>query len=66
MKDALGKVVGRRHRIRMRAAVQYTFRDLHAAFSEYLDAVVTTLQKLSDIEILRRYERKGRAEKAAG
>lgn len=49
-----GKIVGRQHIIRARQSVQYAFRDLYAAFSEYLDATATMLQNLTQIEILRR------------
>jgi hypothetical protein len=52
-KDARGKV-GRRWRITARPPVQYRFKELHTAFSEYLDAVVAMLDKLSKIDILRR------------
>jgi hypothetical protein len=52
--DARGNVTGRRHVIRSRPPVQYRFADLHASLMEYLDAVVSALQKLSEIEILRR------------
>jgi hypothetical protein len=54
MKDAQGVVIGRRHTLRSRAPVDFHFYDLHAAFSEYLDAVVSMLQKLSEVELLRR------------
>jgi hypothetical protein len=37
-----------------RPAVEYRFQDLHAAFSEYLDEVVAMLEKLSQVEVLRR------------
>jgi hypothetical protein len=53
VKDAQGKVIGRRYVVRARPPVQYHFQDLHAALSEYLDAVVAMLQKLSQIDILR-------------
>jgi hypothetical protein len=52
--SASGDVVGRHHVIRSRPPVQYRFADLHASLTEYLDAVVAMLQKLSEIEILRR------------
>jgi hypothetical protein len=52
--NASGEVVGRRHVLRARPPVQYQFNDLHASLTEYLDAVVTMLQKLSEVEILRR------------
>jgi hypothetical protein len=54
VRDAQGNVIGRRHVVRARPPVQYRFQNLHAAFSEYLDAVVTMLEKLSELEILRR------------
>jgi hypothetical protein len=53
VRDAQGKVIGRRHVVRARPPVQYRFGDLHAAFSEYLDAVVAMLEKLSQLAILR-------------
>ena len=54
VRDAQGNVIGRRHIVRARPPVEYRFQDLHAAFSEYLDAVVAMLGKLSELEILRR------------
>jgi hypothetical protein len=54
VKDAQGKVIGRRHVVRASPPVQYRFEDLHAAFSEYLDAVAAMLESLSQLEILRR------------
>jgi len=54
IKNAQGKIIGRRHAIYASPPVQYWFQDLHAASSKYLDAVVAMLQKLSQIEILRR------------
>jgi hypothetical protein len=54
IRDAQGTVIGRQHAVLARPPVQYRFPDLHAAFAEYLDAVVSMLQKLSEIEILRR------------
>ena len=54
IRDAQGKVIGRRHVVRARPPVQYRFEDLHAAFSEYLDSVVAMLERLSQLEILRR------------
>jgi hypothetical protein len=53
IKDAQG-VVRNWHAIFAQPPVQYRFPALHTAFSEYLDAVVAMLQKLSEIEILRR------------
>lgn len=52
--NARGDVIGRHHVIRPRPPVQYQFADLHASLTEYLDAVVSMLRKLSEIEILRR------------
>jgi hypothetical protein len=49
-----GNVIGRTHKIYSRHPVQYRFDELYAAFSDYLDAVMIMLQKLSEIEILRR------------
>ncbi|MGD0790641.1 MAG: hypothetical protein ABR920_02620 [Terriglobales bacterium] len=54
MTDATGKIIGRRITMRARPPVQYRFQGLHASLTEYLDAVVAMLQKLSEIEILRR------------
>jgi hypothetical protein len=54
LKDAQGKVTGKVHVLLARPPIQYKFADLHAAFSEYLDAVVDMLQKLSRVGILRR------------
>jgi hypothetical protein len=54
IKDAQGKVIRRIHTIRARPPVQYYFQDLHAAFSEYLDAIVAMLEQLSQLPILRR------------
>jgi hypothetical protein len=53
-RDTQGKLVGRRHILRARPAVQHHFHDLHAAFSEHLDAVASMLDQLSQIAILRR------------
>jgi hypothetical protein len=54
IRDAEGKIIGRRHALLARPPVQYRFEELHPAFSEYLDALVAMLQRLSEIEILRR------------
>jgi hypothetical protein len=54
VKDVQGKVIGRRHALLAKPPVQYAFRDLLAAYSEYLDAVVAMLERLSRMEILRR------------
>ena len=53
IRNADGQIIGRRHTVRARAPVEYHFEELHGAFSEYLDALVAMLQKLSEIEILR-------------
>jgi hypothetical protein len=52
--DASGKVRGRRYDILARLAVQYEFADLHASLAESLDAIVSMLQKLSEIDVLRK------------
>jgi hypothetical protein len=54
LKNAQGKVVGRVHRMMARRKTQFTFAELHAAFSDYLDAVVHMLGDLSQLAILRR------------
>jgi hypothetical protein len=54
VKDASGKIVGKRIPIYAWRPAEHTFQDLHAACSEYLDAVVRMLQDLSTIEVLRR------------
>jgi hypothetical protein len=54
IRDEKGKLIGKRHELRAQAPLEYRFEDLSAAFSEYLDAMVAMLQKLSEIEILRR------------
>lgn len=54
IKDAQGNVIGRSHTVYAKPSVQYQFQELHSAFSEYLDAAVEMLQKLSEIEIIRR------------
>jgi hypothetical protein len=54
VRDAQGKVIGKRHVVRARPPVQYSYGDLDAAFSEYLDAIVAMLEQLSQLEILRR------------
>ena len=46
-----GRVIERKHRISSHPPLQYKFRDLHAAFTEYLDAVALMLQKLNETEI---------------
>jgi hypothetical protein len=42
------------HTVRARPPIQYRFGDLHAAFSEYLYAIVAMLEKIGRLEILRR------------
>lgn len=54
IRDAAGKIIGKKHTLGARPPVDYSFGDLHPAFSEYLDAIVAMLQKLSEIDILRR------------
>lgn len=53
LKSPQGRVIGEVHTLRNRPRVQYKFEDLHAAFSEYLDAVVAMLHTLNQIDILR-------------
>jgi hypothetical protein len=54
MTDASGKVVGRSYPVLARPAVQYRFNDLYLSLMEYLGAIVAMLQKLSEIESLRK------------
>jgi hypothetical protein len=54
VKDAQGKRIGYGIPIKASPPVEYRFQNLHAAFSEYLGAVVAMLDKLSKIDILRR------------
>ena len=54
VKDAQGKRIGFQIAIKASPPVEYRFEDLHAAFSEYLDAIVAMLDKLSRVDILRR------------
>lgn len=54
VRDADGKVTGRRFAIYAKKPAEYLFLDLHIAYSEYLDAIVKMLQELSVLEILRR------------
>jgi hypothetical protein len=54
IKDAKGNVIGRRFPLLSRPPAEYKFQDLDEAFSEYLDAVVAMLEKLSTLAILRR------------
>jgi hypothetical protein len=54
IRDAQGKLVATNITVLSRPPIEYRFQDLHAAFSEYLDAVVAMLEKLSQVEILRR------------
>jgi hypothetical protein len=54
IRDPQGKVIQTRHRLLSRPPAEYQFKDLDDAFSEYLDAVVAMLEKLSALAILRR------------
>ena len=54
VKDAQGKRTGFQIAIKASPPVEYRFENLHAAFSEYLDAIVAMLDKLSKVDILRR------------
>ena len=54
VKDAQGKVIQRVHVLRTRPPLEYAFHELAKSCSEYLDAVVAMLEKLSKIELLRR------------
>ncbi|MBB6146833.1 hypothetical protein HNQ77_004814 [Silvibacterium bohemicum] len=54
VKDAQGKVVRRVHTLRTRPPVEYRFSELVKSCAEYLDAVVAMLERLSQIELLRR------------
>jgi hypothetical protein len=54
IKDASGKVKARRYGLLARPPVQYHFADLHGSLTESLDAIVSMLQKLSEMEILRK------------
>jgi hypothetical protein len=54
VKDAQGKRTGFQIAIKASPPVEYRFEDLHAAFSEYLAAIVAMLDKLSKVDILRR------------
>ena len=54
IKDAAGKIVGKRHLILARPPVQYTFDQLISSYVEYLDAILAMLERLSQVEILRR------------
>lgn len=54
IKDLQGKVVGTRHMLLARAPVEYTFQKLSASCCEYLDEVVTMLEELSKVSLLRR------------
>jgi|GEM_PF-1888271 len=54
VKDAQGKLIARQITISTRPPVEYRFEDLHAAFSEYLAAVVDMLDRLGKVDILRR------------
>jgi|SRR5579883_590948 len=54
IKDAQGNVIGRRFPLLSKPPAEYRFKELVEAFSEYLDAVVAMLEKLSALSILRR------------
>jgi hypothetical protein len=54
IRDAQGNVIGRRFPLLSRPPAEYQYEDLDEAFSEYLDAVVAMLEKLSTLSILRR------------
>jgi hypothetical protein len=54
IKNAQGKIIGRRHAILAREPVQYAYHDLYTSVSEYLDAIVAMLDRLSRIAVLRR------------
>lgn len=54
IRDPDGNIVGRRHMLLARPPVQYRFEELYAAFYEYLDSLVAMLDKLSQIDVLRR------------
>jgi len=53
-RDAQGKLTHRSITVYDLPPIEYHFQDLHAAFSEYLAAVVAMLDKLSRVDILRR------------
>jgi len=50
--DVRGNVRGRRYDLLARPPVQYQFADLHTSLAESLNAIVSMLQKLSEIEVL--------------
>lgn len=54
VKDLEGNTIRIIHTISAHPTVQYRYEDLYKAFSEYLDAIVTMLQKLSELDILHR------------
>jgi hypothetical protein len=54
VKDAQGKVIGRRHVLLALPLVEYKFHELSKSCSEYLDAVVAMLENFSKIQLLRR------------
>lgn len=54
LKDAQGNVIRRVHVLRARPPVEYKFDELFQSCSEYLDSLVSMLEKLSKIELLRR------------
>ena len=52
--DASGQVIGRRHSVLAHQPVQYSYGELHAAISAYLEAMADMLDGLSVIDVLRR------------
>jgi hypothetical protein len=54
MKDAQGKVTGRKFTLVAQPKLQYRFAELHAAYTDYLDKIVEMLERLRQIAILRR------------
>jgi len=54
IKDAQGKVIGQQHVLLARPPVEYRFPELSKSCAEYLDAVVSMLESLSKVELLRR------------
>jgi hypothetical protein len=53
VRDAQGKLIGRRHAVLARDPVQYEYETLFIAISSYLDAVVDMLDRLSHVDLLR-------------
>jgi hypothetical protein len=54
IKDAQGNVKGKKFTLRSRPPVDYTFAELRVAYVDYLYGIVAMLEKLSQIDILRR------------